>query len=67
MDEVTERAKEGTEAIAAAIQIDPEKVRRHIDEVAAIQMAIPMNDTRMESRRRTSRSSCLLLLPDSNS
>jgi putative transposase len=37
MDSVTERAKEGTEqaseSISGAIQIDPEKVRRHVDEV----------------------------------
>ena len=33
MDSVAERPKEGTEGIAAAIRIDPEQVRRHVDEV----------------------------------
>ena len=35
MGSVSEEAREGTEAvaIASAIQIDPEKVRRHVDEV----------------------------------
>lgn len=33
MDSVTQVTQEGREAIAAAIQIDPEKVRAHVDEV----------------------------------
>ena len=33
MDSVAERATEGTDGIAAAIRIDPEQVRRHVDEV----------------------------------
>jgi transposase-like protein len=33
MDSVAEGAKEGSDGIAAAIRIDPEQVRRHVDEV----------------------------------
>jgi putative transposase len=33
MDSVAEGATEGTDGIAAAIRIDPEQVRRHVDEV----------------------------------
>jgi putative transposase len=32
MDSVTERAKEGTESIAGAIQVDPEKVRAQVEQ-----------------------------------